>query len=178
MVPRYINLRLRGYSAGADDQPEAPAILLTSREARNEGKRYYTLCRELKDSRRAQPWKYSRRDNKLDPRLRSAARSCTRNRVWIKFAVDRFIHEPCVQYYWNIGAVRPMKVECGFCFEDVITEKIRHVALRFDSAESQGQTIFNCDKAVAFLKNMLVKDSVGKITLIKYHQIGKDGNIR
>ncbi|PMD32948.1 hypothetical protein L207DRAFT_590022 [Hyaloscypha variabilis F] len=176
MEPRDINLRERNYAAGPNDQPETPAILLTCHEARNEGRRYYTLFRELKEIRRDQSSFHSR-NNKLDSKIQSAARICRRNTVWINFAVDRFIHEPCVQYDENLDAVQPMKVEGGFCFEDDVMDKIRHLALRFDSVQSQLQAIIDCEDAVAFLKNMLVKASLGKITLVNNEQIGKDGKI-
>jgi hypothetical protein len=84
-----------------------PAIMYTSREAREEGSRYYTRCRDV-----AHIWTPSF----LNPHMAGI--------LCINFAVDRFVF-PSESFPLNYGEVR----ELFFDFDGPLFERIQHLAI-------------------------------------------------
>ncbi|KAN0089558.1 hypothetical protein V8E51_019818 [Hyaloscypha variabilis] len=140
MVPRSIRLRRLDYSSTYDDQPDAPAIMRTSRESRWEGKRYYTLFRELKHIETEQgllDWT----GEYIDYRRKKM--------VWINFKVDRFM--------WDLTLLprhsMPADLETHFNFEDFVIKSIRYL-----QCECALHTIF-LFRALNFFERLLLEES-------------------
>jgi len=109
MVPRNIYLRQRNYVSVNDDQPEAPGLLATSHESRREGKRYYTLCQDLKSV----------------PEQQHHGRQ---NMVWINLHTDSFIWDEVFLSTQLVLLPLPWVVadpKTYFSFEDSVISNIR-----------------------------------------------------
>ena len=127
MVPRTIHLKMRNLVSMDiyDDQPEAPAVLHTSRESRREGMRYYNLCRELK-SVAAPRWLDQTWDRFNYGR---------RNVVWINFNVDRFSYRPGLLMFLSIDGDETVHREKSFNFEGAVMQRIRNLVTYIDGRD-------------------------------------------
>jgi len=115
----------------------------------------------------------SSRGNNLDPRLRSATCICQRNTVWINFPVDRFTH---LLPGWHYDGVSdpPMEVETAFCFEDDVVSRIQHLALRYDLGCFDSNALYDWEDIIAYLQNLLVKNSLKHVTFMGTEYINDD----
>jgi hypothetical protein len=127
MVPLTIHLKMRNYVSMDmyDDQPEAPAVLHTSRESRMDGMRYYNLCRELKSV--AVPRGLDQTWDRFN--------YGRRNVVWINFNVDRFSYRPIMLMFLSIDGDEEVHREKSFNFEGAVVQRIRNLVTHIDGRD-------------------------------------------
>jgi hypothetical protein len=130
-------------------QLPSPPILRTTRESRNEAKRYYTLCEDI-----ASPPNFciaSMRTRETPP-----TKPYNKRPVWINFAVDIFTCGPEAFYHGR-------DVKTQFNFNNTVINQIQHVELVCRRG------IDDLKKHLNNFKVILVQKSLASFTAVMYH---------